>query len=88
MLFGPVAGALIGLIGHVLKDLIMYGSPWWSWVIVSALVGLFIGLSSNKIAIDGGEFGVKKSSSSILCKRRPSRRLVLDRADACYSYLC
>jgi energy-coupling factor transport system substrate-specific component len=60
VLFGPVAGALIGLIGHALKDLIMYGSPWWSWVIVSALVGLFIGLSSNKIKIDEGEFGVKK----------------------------
>src|SRR5690625_6725996 len=43
-IFGPIAGGLIGLIGHALKDAVFYGSIWWSWVIVSAFVGLFIGL--------------------------------------------
>jgi energy-coupling factor transport system substrate-specific component len=60
LLFGPVAGGLIGLIGHVLKDVIFYGSPWWSWVIVSALVGFLIGLVSKKINIRDGEFGMKQ----------------------------
>lgn len=63
IIFGPVAGGLIGLIGHALKDLIFYGSIWWSWVIVSALIGLLIGLASKKINIESGIF---KSKTIIL----------------------
>ncbi|MCI8624092.1 MAG: ECF-type riboflavin transporter substrate-binding protein, partial [Provencibacterium sp.] len=37
MLYGPAAGGLIGLIGHSLSDMMGYGSPWWSWVIASAV---------------------------------------------------
>lgn len=48
IVYGPVAGALIGLIGHALKDAISYGSIWWSWVIVSTLVGFLFGLVSKK----------------------------------------
>ena len=48
-IFGPIAGLFIGLIGHALKDAISYGSVWWSWVIVSAFVGLGIGLFKNNI---------------------------------------
>ena len=39
--------------------LIFYGSPWFSWVIASAVVGLVIGLASKKINISGGEFNKK-----------------------------
>ncbi|MDZ5470428.1 ECF-type riboflavin transporter substrate-binding protein [Bacillus sp. 31A1R] len=60
VLFGPLAGGLIGLIGHGLKDLIFYGSPWWSWVLVSGFVGLFIGLATRKINLLDGEFGGKQ----------------------------
>ena len=35
VLYGPIAGLLIGLIGHGLKDLVFYGMPWFSWVISS-----------------------------------------------------
>ncbi|WP_430509778.1 ECF-type riboflavin transporter substrate-binding protein [Gottfriedia solisilvae] len=59
VLYGPLAGLLIGLIGHTLKDAIFYGSPWFSWVIASAIVGLIIGLASKKINIQNGEFGNK-----------------------------
>ena len=38
-MYGPVAGGLIGFIGHTLIDLSWGGSPWWSWVITSAFVG-------------------------------------------------
>lgn len=29
-LYGPIAGVSIGFIGHALKDLVFYGSPWFS----------------------------------------------------------
>jgi len=60
VVFGPIAGGLIGLIGHALLDSIMWGSVWWSWVVVSALVGLFIGFTAKRINIESGEFGKKQ----------------------------
>ncbi|WML41363.1 ECF-type riboflavin transporter substrate-binding protein [Neobacillus sp. OS1-2] len=60
IIFGPVAGGLIGLIGHALKDAIFYGTPWWSWVVVSGIVGFLIGLAAKKIQIESGAFTVKK----------------------------
>ncbi|GGF78390.1 UPF0397 protein [Paenibacillus albidus] len=60
LLYGPAAGLLIGLIGHTLKDAILYGSPWFSWVIASAIAGLIIGLLTRTIAIHDGEFGKKE----------------------------
>ncbi|WP_163102875.1 ECF-type riboflavin transporter substrate-binding protein [Peribacillus alkalitolerans] len=60
VVFGPIAGGLIGLIGHALKDAIIYGSPWWSWVVVSAFVGLGLGLAKKKINIQEGVFGPKQ----------------------------
>lgn len=60
VIFGPVAGGLIGLIGHALKDVLLYGSVWWSWVVVSGIVGLFIGLFARRINIESGVFGVKQ----------------------------
>lgn len=60
VIFGPVAGLLIGLIGHALKDAVFYGSIWWSWVIVSAFVGFGFGLVSRKINIVSGYFATKQ----------------------------
>lgn len=59
ILYGPIAGFLIGLIGHGLKDLVFYGMPWFSWVISSAVVGLIIGMAYKKVKVSDGEFGVK-----------------------------
>ena len=56
-LFGPVAGLLIGFIGHGLSDAIQYGSPWWSWVVASALTCFITGLVYPKLNVDAGEFG-------------------------------
>ena len=58
--YGPLAGGLIGFIGHTLIDLSWGGSPWWSWVIASAFVGVVVGLFSKKIAIEEGTFGKKE----------------------------
>ncbi|MCR2822926.1 ECF-type riboflavin transporter substrate-binding protein [Lederbergia panacisoli] len=60
VVFGPIAGGLIGLIGHALLDSIMWGSIWWSWVIISAFVGLLIGFTAKRINIEAGEFGKKQ----------------------------
>ncbi len=60
VIYGPVAGLSIGLIGHLLKDLILYGSPWISWIIASGIVGLVIGLSKKNLDVQEGEFGRKK----------------------------
>ena len=58
MLFGPVAGVLIGTIGHALSDL-TFGSIWWSWVAGSAFFGLAMGFLGTKLKLDDGDFGVK-----------------------------
>ena len=58
-LFGPVAGALIGLIGHALIDFSYGWGIWWSWVIASACFGALIGLVANRIKLSEGEFGKK-----------------------------
>lgn len=60
VIFGPIAGGLIGLIGHALNDAFSYGTIWWSWVAGSALVGLFIGLFSKRLNVANGEFGKKQ----------------------------
>ena len=52
-MYGPVAGGLIGFIGHTLID-------WWSWVIASTLVGVIVGLVSKKLALSEGDFGKGK----------------------------
>jgi energy-coupling factor transport system substrate-specific component len=58
-IYGPVAGGLIGFIGHTLIDLSWGGSPWWSWVIASALVGVVVGMFAKKLKVNEGEFGKK-----------------------------
>ena len=62
-MYGPVAGGLIGFIGHTLIDLSWGGSPWWSWVIASAFVGVVVGLFAKKLDLQEGEFGKKKMAT-------------------------
>lgn len=57
--FGPIAGLLIGLIGHSLIDLSMGYGLWFSWIIVSGIVGLGYGLIMKNIDIEAGIFGKK-----------------------------
>jgi energy-coupling factor transport system substrate-specific component len=60
-IFGPVAGLLIGFIGHFLVDLTAGWGVWWTWVIADALYGLMIGLCWKVYKIEEGEFGVKQA---------------------------
>ncbi len=54
--FGPIVGAVVGLLGHALGDALFYGSVWWSWVFPEGVVGLCIGLFVNKFAVKEGGF--------------------------------
>lgn len=65
-MFGPAAGALIGLIGHTLIDLSWGGSPWWSWVIASAFTGAVSGIGYKKLGIAQGEFDKRQIIAFIL----------------------
>ncbi len=58
-LFGPVAGALIGFIGHALIDFSYGWGIWWSWVVASAVFGCLVGLVAKRIKLAEGEFGKK-----------------------------
>ena len=58
-IFGPIAGALIGLIGHALIDFSYGWGIWWSWVVASAVFGIVIGLVQKRLSLNDGEFGKK-----------------------------
>ena len=58
-LYGPIAGCLIGLIGHALIDFSFGWGIWWSWGIASACFGALIGLVSRKLALADGLFPKK-----------------------------
>ena len=57
MVYGPVAGALIGFIGHALIDFSYGWGVWWSWVIASGVFGLLVGLSAKVLKMDEAEMG-------------------------------
>jgi energy-coupling factor transport system substrate-specific component len=57
-IFGPLAGLLIGLIGHTLADL-TWGGVWWSWVIADGVYGFLAGLLWKFYRIEEGEFTLK-----------------------------
>jgi len=56
VLFGPIAGLLIGLVGHVLFDMSMPWGLWWSWIIVSGVVGFAFGFIMKGVNVEEGEF--------------------------------
>ena len=59
-IFGPLVGAIIGILGHALGDALFYGSVWWSWVFPEAVVGIMVGMLANKLAVREGGFDSKK----------------------------
>jgi len=60
-IFGPLAGLLIGFIGHTLNDMTAGFGVWWSWIIADALYGLMIGCFWKLYRIEEGEFGVRRA---------------------------
>lgn len=60
-IFGPLVGFLVGFIGHALNDAVMWGSVWWSWVFLSAMLGLFGGLIKLDKSFDVQSGKIEKS---------------------------
>ncbi len=69
--FGPIAGALIGLIGHALIDASYGWGVWWSWVIASGVFGVLMGLACRKMPVADGICGKKEiirfNISQVIC---------------------
>ena len=59
VVFGPIAGALIGFIGHMLIDFAAGWGIWWSWVIASGVFGLLVGLGAKAVKLEECELGKK-----------------------------
>ena len=59
VVYGPIAGALVGFIGHMLIDFAAGWGIWWSWVIASGVFGLAMGLAAKVLKMDEGELGKK-----------------------------
>lgn len=59
IVYGPIAGALVGLIGHALIDFSFGWGIWWSWVIASAVFGLLVGIAAKVLKMDEAEVGKK-----------------------------
>jgi energy-coupling factor transport system substrate-specific component len=67
-IFGPIAGFLIGFIGHALTDMYKVYSGaephiWWSWVISSGVFGCAIGCFWKSYKVEEGGFGLKQCLS-------------------------
>ena len=58
VVYGPIAGALVGFIGHTLIDFSYGWGVWWSWVIASALFGLLVGLGAKLLKMNEAEMGL------------------------------
>lgn len=71
VVYGPVAGALIGFVGHTLIDFSAGWGIWWSWVIASGVFGLLMGLSTKILKVEEGELGkkglVKFNIAQVVC---------------------
>ena len=57
--YGPLAGLLIGLIGHALIDFSFGWGIWWSWVIASGVFGILMGIFTKAMKLEEGEIGKK-----------------------------
>jgi energy-coupling factor transport system substrate-specific component len=58
-LFGPLAGFLVSFLGHMVGEMFLYGSPWWSWVIASGVSGLIFGMTFKRKKANKGQFKFK-----------------------------
>lgn len=59
IIYGPIVGFFVGFIGHANKDLLQYGSAWWTWVFASGLFGLIVGSARKAIHLQAGKLDSK-----------------------------
>ncbi|SNF66364.1 protein YdcD [Streptococcus pneumoniae] len=59
IIFGPIIGLLVGLIGHAIKDSLVGYGLWWTWIIASGLFGLVVGLFRKYVRVINSVFDWK-----------------------------
>jgi energy-coupling factor transport system substrate-specific component len=68
--YGPVAGGMIGFIGHSIIDVSWGDMPSWGWVIASVFVGVISGIICKKTGVTDsiaqGKFGGRQFGSFAL----------------------
>ena len=64
--FGPAAGLAIGLLGRFFVELAFPGGIFWSWVAVSGVFGLLMGLAGRRFRICRRPFGLTDAAAFIL----------------------
>ncbi len=71
VVYGPIAGALVGLIGHTLIDFSYGWGIWWSWVIASGVFGLLMGFAAKVLKMNQADMGkmglIKFNIAQIVC---------------------
>lgn len=50
--FGPLVGFFVGFIGHFLHDFLSQEGIWWSWTLLSGILGLTQGIIFNDKSFD------------------------------------
>ncbi|MBR4745019.1 MAG: ECF-type riboflavin transporter substrate-binding protein [Oscillospiraceae bacterium] len=65
--FGPAAGLAAGLLGRFFVELALPGGMFWSWIIVSGVFGLLMGLACRRFRICRRPFGLTDAAAFILC---------------------
>ena len=64
VIFGPVVGFFIGLIGHMVKDMFAGYGIWWSWVIPSGLVQVLVNVLAWGVIAPLGDIIIFKEPAS------------------------
>ena len=90
VLFGPVVGFVGGFLGNLLVDLTAGWGVWWTWVVVTGLYGLFVGLGCKGIDLEDGvfettgisEFNAEENGEGIMANRSGIYDLQGRRVDA------
>ncbi|MBS2126129.1 ECF-type riboflavin transporter substrate-binding protein ['Fragaria x ananassa' phyllody phytoplasma] len=60
VLFGPFVGFYVGIIGHTIKDFIVFGNVFWNWIICSGVIGFLYGLLQKIINLKYKPLNKKK----------------------------
>ena len=68
VLYGPLAGLGVGLLGRLFVDLARGTGVWWSWIIASGVFGLLMGLAGRRFRFCRRPFGLNDAAAFILCE--------------------
>ncbi|MBR6951725.1 MAG: ECF-type riboflavin transporter substrate-binding protein [Oscillospiraceae bacterium] len=67
ILYGPVTGLAVGVLGRLLTDLIRGAGLWWSWIVASGAFGLLMALAGRRFRFCRRPFGLNDAAAFILC---------------------